>query len=294
MRKAGFKVKISGSEDGVYFSCKVDMPPFLFWKKQGSKTIHVDNMPVELCWDCSYAKFGLGPEPLEGFYIALLHNSQCCLLIGDLQKEALKKLRVSSICDMSATLISKREHLYGTKDCRSRAKFSSGGQEHHIAVDCCRRPETPQDPYLVVRVDGEPAVIVKHLLWQFRGSQVVYITSFLFALNRADSLAQMIHIDGVPVEVSWDMHNWLFNTHQDHAVFLLQAKPESPAEQSSHREHLAQACSQSARSMEQMWVEHDANEIYRSEVCRDEEQRGFALTMVAWRHDLRKVALECL
>ena len=48
--------------------CKVDIKPWLFSKRKGSKNLEVDSSITEIYWDLTNAKFGYGLEPVEGFY----------------------------------------------------------------------------------------------------------------------------------------------------------------------------------------------------------------------------------
>jgi hypothetical protein len=74
--------------------CKVDIKPWLFSKRKGYKNLEVDSDKVIINWDLSNAKFGSGPEPLEGFYLAITFNLEMVLLLGDMKKEASRRLKV--------------------------------------------------------------------------------------------------------------------------------------------------------------------------------------------------------
>jgi hypothetical protein len=54
-----------------------------------------------------------GPEPLEGFYLAVV-NQEMVLLLGDLKKEAYRRLTLKPV-DSNAIFIAKREHIFGKK-----------------------------------------------------------------------------------------------------------------------------------------------------------------------------------
>ncbi|KAM0071125.1 hypothetical protein Hdeb2414_s0001g00021261 [Helianthus debilis subsp. tardiflorus] len=62
-------------------------------------------------------------------------------------------------------------------------------------------PEPIAGFFLVVRLDGKIVMQVKHLVWKFRGNS-------------------RILVDGLPVEVYWDVHNWLFGSTTGSAVFM--------------------------------------------------------------------------
>ena len=48
---------------------------------------------IDVYWDLSNARLGVGPEPLEGFYVGVVVDRQMVLLLGDLRKEALIPLK---------------------------------------------------------------------------------------------------------------------------------------------------------------------------------------------------------
>ncbi|KAJ8899435.1 hypothetical protein K2173_018409 [Erythroxylum novogranatense] len=180
--------------------CKVDIKPWLFSKRKGSKNVEVDSDKIDIYWDLSNAKFGSGPEPLEGFYLAIAFNQQMGLLLGDMKKEAYKKIDVLPMRS-GAILISKREHIYGKKCFGAKAQFCDKGQMHDIIIEC--DTVDLKDPCLVIRVDSKMVMQVKRLKWKFRGNHTILV-------------------DGLPIEVFWDVHNWLFGNAIGNAVFMFQ------------------------------------------------------------------------
>ncbi|KAL8166634.1 hypothetical protein V2J09_008133 [Rumex salicifolius] len=134
----------------MYFLCKADIK-WLFSKRRGNKTIQVDDSrSIHIFWDLSSARFGSSPEPIKGFYLAIVFDSQIILLLGDMNKEACKKTG-SSPFTKGITLVSKREHLYGKKVFFTKAKFFDNGQTHDIVVEC--NTISTGDPCLIIRVD---------------------------------------------------------------------------------------------------------------------------------------------
>nr|GMD75636.1 Thiosulfate/3-mercaptopyruvate sulfurtransferase [Ipomoea batatas] len=148
--------------------CKVDVKPSLFSKRKGSKSLEVNSCRIDLYWDLSVAKLGSGPEPLEGYYLALVCNGHMALVVGDLRKEAFKKTNANPQLS-SAMFISKREHIFGKRVFGTRVQFCDNGPIHDL----------------------------------FRGNYTILV-------------------DGLPVEVFWDVHNWLFGTNFGNAVFMFQ------------------------------------------------------------------------
>ncbi|CAL9772917.1 unnamed protein product, partial [Musa acuminata subsp. burmannicoides] len=180
--------------------CKLEIKPWLFSKRKGSKILEVENSKIAVSWDLSAAKFGPGPEPIEGFYIAVVFHLEMVLLLGDLTKEAYRKTNASP-SPSNAVFIAKREHIYGKKVYSTKAQFCDNGQSHEVAIEC----DTIglKDPYLEIRIDRKRVMQIKRLAWKFRGNQTILI-------------------DGLPVEVFWDVHSWLFGPSSGNAVFMFQ------------------------------------------------------------------------
>nr|GEU89506.1 hypothetical protein [Tanacetum cinerariifolium] len=177
---------------------RTDVKPSLFTKRKGSKCVLVDFVTVDVYWDLTNARFGSSPEPVEGYYVGLGFKGEMVLLVGDLKKEVLKKTKYMP----TSSRILKREHVYGKKVYATRAQFKDNGQIHDLRIEC----DTfgLDDPKLVVRLDSKIVMQVKHLVWKFRGNST-------------------ISVDGIPVEVYWDVHNWLFGSPAGNAVFMFQA-----------------------------------------------------------------------
>lgn len=228
--------------------CKVDIKPWLFSKRKGSKNLEVDSCKIDILWDLSCAKFGSGPEPLEGFYLAVVFNHETVLLLGDLKKEAHKKIE-SDYAQNDAVFIAKREHIFGKKFYGAKAQFCDKGQVHDVTIEC----DTVglKDPCLVIRIDSKTVIQVERLKWKFRGNHTILV-------------------DGVPVEVFWDVHNWLFGNAMGNAVFMFQ----------------------SCVSAEKLWAGHSVSDpsvlkwAY-SQQFRDSQLQGlgFSLILYAWKNE---------
>ncbi|GFZ13623.1 hypothetical protein Acr_23g0020080 [Actinidia rufa] len=106
--------------------CKFDIKPWLFSKRKGSKNLEVDSNSIDIYWDLSSAKFGSGPEPIEGFYLAIVCNHEIVLLLGDLRKEAYKRIDANPIAS-KAIFVAKRENIFGKRFYGARAQFFRKG-----------------------------------------------------------------------------------------------------------------------------------------------------------------------
>ncbi|XP_072952431.1 uncharacterized protein [Typha angustifolia] len=231
----GFSIGVDDSANQSL--CKVDIKPWLFSKRKGSKSMEADNSKVEIFWDLSAAKFGAGPEPLEGFYVAVIFDLEMVLLLGDMTKEAYRKTNASP-SPSNAVFIAKREHIYGKRIYCAKAQFCDNGQSHDIAIEC----DTVglQDPCLEIRVDKKRVMQVKRLAWKFRGNQTIVV-------------------DGLPVEVFWDVHNWLFGSPVGNAVFMFQT----------------------SQSAEKLLPWSSSQIIVESQL----RSLGFSLILYAWKND---------
>ncbi|KAL3505913.1 hypothetical protein ACH5RR_031295 [Cinchona calisaya] len=187
--------------------CKVDVKPSLFSKRRGSKCLDLNSISssgkkIDLFWDLSLAKFGSGPEPLEGYYLALMFKGEMVLLIGDLRKEAFKKTNATP-ARSTPLFISKREHLFGKRVYCTKAQFCDNGQIHDLRIES--DSNGIDDPCLMIRIDSKTVMQVRNLQWKFRGNYTILV-------------------DGLPVEVFWDVYNWLFgNSGFGSAVFVFQS-----------------------------------------------------------------------
>ncbi|KAK8329826.1 hypothetical protein V6Z11_A11G353200 [Gossypium hirsutum] len=185
--------------------CKVDIKPWLFSKRKGSKSLEAYFCKLDIFWDLSTAKFSSGPEPSQGFYVCVVANKQMVLLLGDMKKEAYKKTNASPV-PLDALFVAKKEHVFGKRVFGTKAQFCNTGRIHDLVIEC----DTigVNDPCLVIRVDGKSLMQVKRLRWKFRGNYTILV-------------------DGMAVEVYWDVHNWLFGSSVGNAVFMFKALPSS-------------------------------------------------------------------
>ncbi|XP_051142185.1 uncharacterized protein LOC127259081 [Andrographis paniculata] len=223
--------------------CKADMKPWLFSKRKGFKRFVVNSATVDIYWDLSSAKFGSSPEPLEGFYLAVAFDQELCLLLGDSQHKAYRKID-SKPPISTATFVAKREHVFGKRLYNSRAQFHDKGELHDLRIEHDHSKKF--DNSLVMYIDKKKVLQVTHLKWKFRGNQ-------------------NISVDGISIEVYWDVHSWLFGTIHDKAIFLFRTR--FPGEK-----------------LATLPSPHSCPAILRT---KDTESQayGFSLVLCAWRNE---------
>ncbi|KAL2328498.1 hypothetical protein Fmac_021925 [Flemingia macrophylla] len=198
-----------------------DPPPFrlntnsrFFPKKKGSKTLQIQSSNLEILWDLSNAKYQTGPEPLQAFYLLIILDSELGLALGDNADEAVSK-RFGSNFKASyplARMVSKREHCSGTTLYTTKARFCDTGTCHDVAIRCSVEREgegsSLKSPILSVCIDKKTVTRVKRLQWNFRGNQTIFV-------------------DGLLVDLMWDVHDWFFSSNPScggYAVFMFRTR----------------------------------------------------------------------
>uniref|UniRef100_A0A803QXL8 Uncharacterized protein n=1 Tax=Cannabis sativa TaxID=3483 RepID=A0A803QXL8_CANSA len=170
----GLSVSVESPDKETQYNCKVELKPWYFWRKNGSKRFVVDNKPVDIFWDLRNVKFNGETEPNSDYYVAVVCDQEVVLLLGDLRKEAYKKTgsRPSLI---DPILVSRKEHVFGKKKFLTRAKFHEKGRLHEISIECRNRAvnngnfPSGVEPEMEIKLDGHLLIHVKHLQWKFRG-----------------------------------------------------------------------------------------------------------------------------
>ncbi|KAJ4827200.1 hypothetical protein Tsubulata_016786 [Turnera subulata] len=215
----GLSVSVEGSssEGGdCQYTCKVELKPWYFWRKQGSKRFVVDGKGVDIFWDLKAAKFNGETEPSSDYYVAVVCDEEVVLLLGDLRKDAYRKTGCRPAL-IDPILVSRKEHVFGKKKFCTRIKFHEKGRFHEISIECKNRGSASSgsnvvngstsscvnevEPEMEIRIDGHLVIHVKHLQWKFRGNE-------------------SINLHKLRVEVYWDVHDWLFSPGLRHALFI--------------------------------------------------------------------------
>ncbi|KAK5825251.1 uncharacterized protein LOC108485445 [Gossypium arboreum] len=178
----------------------LNIKSFAFWKKKGCKKLSSATVPnVKIFWDLSRAKFGSGPEPDSGFFVAVVVDGEMTILVGDATKEAYTRTRAQNPGSRSSqTLVLRKEHVLGNRVYSTKARF--GGKLRDISIDC----RVNEHAQLCLSVDNKRVLQIKRLKWKFRGNE-------------------RIEVDGVWIGVSWDVYSWLFDKDGNNgrpAVFI--------------------------------------------------------------------------
>lgn len=213
----GLSVSVEGPEGEGQYTCKVELKPWYFWRKHGSKRFIVDGKSVDVFWDLKNAKFNGETEPGSEYYVAVVCNDEVVLLLGDMKKEAYKKTG-SRPALIDPILVSRKEHIFGKKSFITKAKFHEKGKLHEVSIECKNRPSSSHngnslngiEPEMEIKIDGNLVIHVKHLQWKFRGNE-------------------SIHVNKLRIEVYWDVHDWLFSPGLRHALFIFKPSHSTPS-----------------------------------------------------------------
>ncbi|PPD77573.1 hypothetical protein GOBAR_DD25513 [Gossypium barbadense] len=81
----------------------------------------------------------------------------------------------------------------------------SHGISHDILIRCSGEHGDLKHPVLSVCIDNKTVIRVKRLQWNFRGNQTIFV-------------------DGLLVDLMWDVHDWFFNPTAGSAVFMFRTR----------------------------------------------------------------------
>jgi hypothetical protein len=208
MLQHGLSVSVREVDGDEHHRCKVELKPWCFWRKQGSKHFMVDGKTVYVVWDLKAAKFNGETEPQTDYYVAIVCEEEVVLAVGDLKKDAFRKTGCRPAL-IEPTLVSRKEHLFGKKKFSTRAKFEEKGNIHELSIECKNAAAINSDnsslggfdPQMEIRIDGNLVIHIKHLQWKFRGNESISVSK-------------------IKVEVYWDVHDWLFSSGTRHGLFI--------------------------------------------------------------------------
>lgn len=170
-----------------------DAAPRHLHRKKGSGTFTAGSCVVGVFWDYAAARYaaGGGPEPASGFYVAVVADAEFVLLLGDLSRGYVDRLH-GGIPIAGSRVARRRERFVGCGCWSTKARFLEAGAEHEIGVVLL-----DGDAEAWVTVDGRKVAQLRRLRWNFRGSHTIFLEG------------------GAPVEMTWDLHGWLFHAGGD-------------------------------------------------------------------------------
>ncbi|KAL5580281.1 hypothetical protein UlMin_012723 [Ulmus minor] len=190
--------------DDPLASFKLNVNSRLFRKKKGTKLFESNDLKIELLWDLSSAKYETGPEPVDGFCILVLVDSEIGLVLGSaMAEEALNKKLKTGASMAKISLVSRQEHCSGNTLYVTKSQFCENGIVHEIVIKCEGANE--KHPVLSVSIDKKTVIRVKRLQWNFRGNQTIFVDRLL-------------------VDLLWDVHDWFFNPASGFAVFMFRTR----------------------------------------------------------------------
>ncbi|KAL2903456.1 Autophagy protein 5 [Bienertia sinuspersici] len=244
----GLSVSVDGPEGHDHYHCKVELKPWYFWRKQGSKQFIVDGKIIGIVWDLKGAKFNGEVEPQSDYYVAIVSEEEVVLVVGDMKKASFRRTGCRPAL-IDPVLVSRKEHIFGKKRFSTKVKFHERGKCHEISVECNNEYQG-FSPEMDIFIDGKLATQVKHLHWKFRGNESIYINE-------------------TKLEVYWDVHDWIFGSGPRHAMFLFKSSS-SPSSSSS-------SLSPSSSSS-----------LHVDDTCREYDDFGggvseFSLFLYAWK-----------
>ncbi|KAI4306254.1 hypothetical protein L6164_029547 [Bauhinia variegata] len=203
-------INLDDSSEEHKSSCKIDVKSRQSWGKKGLKSLELEGKRVDIFWDFRQAKFSFDPQPLSDYYVALVHKKEVLLIVGDLVKDAYERTR-SKPSPEEATLLCKKEIVYEKRLFCTRAMLEEGKKEYDIVIETSL--SGPDDPEMWIYIDGLAVMRIMNLNWRFRGNDTVMVNDF-------------------PLQIFWDVHDWLFNDPgSGHGFFIV--KPGS-LESASH------------------------------------------------------------
>lgn len=191
--------------DDTVTTFKLNSNSRLFRKKKGSKSLEFSNSKCEIFWDLSGAQYKTGPEPVQGYYVLITFETQLGLALGDMAQEAVAKKFKNGTHLPKFSLISRREHFSGNTHYSTKAQFCETGISHDILIRCSGENEGLKYPVLSVCIDKKMVIRVKRLHLNFRGNQSIFV-------------------DGLLVDLFWDVHDWFFNPGSGYAVFMFRTR----------------------------------------------------------------------
>lgn len=176
-------------DDQHPYTFKTDLKASQFWNKKGLKNFEIDGKRAFVYWDFRQAKFSSNPAPSSDYYVAIVYEDEIVLLLGDSPNDAYKRTKKRPTFP-EATLLCKKQNVYGKKLFCTRALLGDGKEEHDIVIE--NSLFGPGDPEMWISIDGISTIRILNLNWRFRGNET-------------------ISMNDTSIQIFWDVHDWLFN-----------------------------------------------------------------------------------
>ncbi|KAK1310552.1 hypothetical protein QJS10_CPA08g01576 [Acorus calamus] len=165
-------------------------------KKKGSRSFDQGDSKINAVWDLSSAKYAPGgSEPVSDFFVAVIVDArEHAVIAGD---------KMPFFCGGSpaeSAMVARKEEVVGLTNYSTKARFCEVGLDHEITIRL-------RESEMAMFVDRKRVVFVESLQWNFRGCQTVFI-------------------EGLPVDVMWDVHDWRFNESSGRSVILFRRRSE--------------------------------------------------------------------
>ncbi|RDX70134.1 hypothetical protein CR513_50656, partial [Mucuna pruriens] len=230
----GLSVSVEGPEGEEQYTCKVELKPWYFWRKQGSKRFVVDGKAVDVFWDLKAAKFNGETEPTSEYYVAVVCDEEVVLLLGDLKKEAYRRTGCRPAL-IDPILVSKKEHIFGKKKFSTRAKFHEKGRWHEISIECKNKGSGDSlsgvQPEMEIRIDGHLVIHVKHLQWKFRGNESIHLSKMrvepiLSSSTSSSNMSPSLSSSSSPPRSSGSVEGFSVSGSSEFCLFLYAWKVE--------------------------------------------------------------------
>ncbi|KAK8481053.1 hypothetical protein V6N13_063336 [Hibiscus sabdariffa] len=193
----GLAINFGDDDPGTCF--KLNTNSRFFGKKKGNNVTKSGHWKIEVYWDVSTAEYDAGPEPVDRFYVVVVVDSEIGLVLGHMVEETIaRKLKTSTTKVAKSSLISRQEHCSGTTHYSTKARFCDTGIVHDVSIGL-------NHPVLSVCIDKKTVIRVKRLRWNFRGNQTIFV-------------------DGLLVDLMWDVHDWFFKPVTGSGVFMFMTR----------------------------------------------------------------------
>ncbi|KAI3466389.1 hypothetical protein Pfo_023052 [Paulownia fortunei] len=208
-------ITVEDPEEENHYTCKIDLKTWQFWGKKGLKTFRVAEKRVDVFWDLRSAKFTSSPEPNSDYYVAMVSKEEVVLLLGDKKNEALRRTKSRPSLE-DASLVHKKEIVFAKKCFCTKTTLGRDKKEHSIIIESAL--SGPYDPEMWISVDGMESIRVPNLHWRFRGNETIVVDDF-------------------PVQILWDVHDWLYNgNHSGVGIFVFRRGADEGGFESNHLE----------------------------------------------------------